>query len=139
MIRALASTGKLIAPAPGERAICPYCESIMVAKCGAVIDWHWAHFGPTCQEWESREGRGETHSKESLPPPGTCYLCDRWERGCTFVHDQAVDAWQAQWTRPTSDGLARVYEDAVPCPMFRAAPRRHPYGEVPASQRLVRP
>ena len=138
MIRARASTGYLVAPAPGQRATCPYCESVMIAKCGAVLDWHWAHLGTTCQEWEIRDGRGQTHGKQSLPPAGTCYLCDRWERGCTFVEDEFVEAWKEEWTRPTPDGLARVYDDAEPCPRFRPVHRRHPYGQVPASQALFR-
>jgi hypothetical protein len=136
MQRARTTDGELVAPAPGQRATCPYCDATMTAKCGAILSWHWAHIGQTCMEWELRYGRGETASKENLPPAGTCYTCDRWERGCTFVHDADVDAWQEQWTRPTPQGLVRVYEDAPPCPMYRMVKRRTPYGELPEPQRV---
>jgi hypothetical protein len=130
------TTGHLVAAAPGQRAVCPYCEGAMLAKCGSILEWHWAHIDQTCQEWEQRHGRGQTASKENLPPAGTCYTCERWERGCTFVHDQYVEEWKEQWTRPTSTGLVRVYDDAPSCPRYRMVRRRTPYGEVPLAQRI---
>ena len=133
------TTGHLVAAAPGQRAVCPYCEGAMLAKCGSILEWHWAHIDQTCQEWEMEALRmkaGVTGSKEFLPPAGTCYTCERWERGCTFVADYDVDEWRERWTRPTKSGLARVHPHAPPCPMHHAVRRRTPYGEVPKAQRL---
>ena len=28
---------------PGERSICPICDSPVIAKCGKILVWHWAH------------------------------------------------------------------------------------------------
>lgn len=130
-------SGDLVAPNPGQRAVCPHCEATMTAKCGAIMEWHWAHVGQTCLEWEMYANHsGTTASKEFLPPPNTCYTCERWQRGCIFVHDEAVDEWREIWTRPTKSGLARVFQNAPPCPMYHAVRRRTPYGEVPKEQRV---
>jgi competence CoiA-like predicted nuclease len=28
---------------PGARASCPFCARFMIAKCGEINVWHWAH------------------------------------------------------------------------------------------------
>lgn len=30
---------------PGGRAICPTCGGDLIAKCGRLVQWHWAHAG----------------------------------------------------------------------------------------------
>lgn len=69
------------------------------------------------------------------PARGTCLTCDRWQRGCTANTD-AADEWANDWSRPTASGLARVYDDAPPCPSHLEVRRRTPYGEVPMVQRI---
>lgn len=28
---------------PGQRGICPFCKEPVIAKCGTILVWHWAH------------------------------------------------------------------------------------------------
>lgn len=69
------------------------------------------------------------------PPRSTCLTCERWIRGCTATTIYASE-WRADWSRPTASGLARVYDDAPPCPSHLEVRRRTPYGEVPMVQRI---
>lgn len=44
--------GKRIEAAPGLTAECPQCSRPVVAKCGPIRVWHWAHLGKrTCDPW----------------------------------------------------------------------------------------
>lgn len=37
---------------PGQRAICPTCGCEVLAKCGRIVAWHWAHASSReCDEW----------------------------------------------------------------------------------------
>ena len=48
--------GERRSPAKGLRGLCQYCGASMVAKCGRVKMWHWAHM-PTssCDPWRGPE------------------------------------------------------------------------------------
>lgn len=50
-------TERKIKPEPGLTAVCSYCESQVIAKCGSINMWHWAHKSLSdCDAW----GEGET-------------------------------------------------------------------------------
>ncbi len=50
-------TQQKISPEPGLMAVCSYCESSVIAKCGSINRWHWAHKSLNdCDIW----GEGET-------------------------------------------------------------------------------
>jgi competence CoiA-like predicted nuclease len=52
MIYALDIDGGKRKATPGARAICPGCGSEVLAKCGMVNVWHWAHVaGRECDDW----------------------------------------------------------------------------------------
>jgi competence protein CoiA len=51
MLYALMS-GEKVRATPGARAECPGCRREMVAKCGEVVMWHWAHMASPCGDWE---------------------------------------------------------------------------------------
>lgn len=42
---------------PGAKAFCPQCGSAVRAKCGPLVEWHWAHVGLTgdCDLWAESE------------------------------------------------------------------------------------
>ena len=43
-------------PQPGLRGTCHFCGSAMIAKCGRVVAWHWAHKSrPRCDPWWESE------------------------------------------------------------------------------------
>lgn len=49
--------GERISPSPNDRAICPFCRSEVIAKCGEIVTWHWAHKSlETCDSWGEPEG-----------------------------------------------------------------------------------
>lgn len=57
MLLAEDPTGKRISPRPGGRGGCPFCKSEVIAKCGEIKTWHWAHKSLiTCDSWGEPEG-----------------------------------------------------------------------------------
>ncbi len=60
MIFAL-DNGNRIAATPGAKAICPSCGTNVLAKCGSIKTWHWAHERAECDAWQ--EGMTEWHLK----------------------------------------------------------------------------
>ena len=54
--------------ARGLRAICPLCRSVVVAKCGDIVEWHWAHqSGGDCDPWAENETAWHRWWKERAP------------------------------------------------------------------------
>jgi len=52
--------GLRVEPWPGDTAVCPVCRGPVLAKCGGVVTWHWAHeSGNDCDGWS--EGISEWH------------------------------------------------------------------------------
>jgi len=48
--------GKKVEATPKAKGICPNCESELIARCGQVRVWHWAHKGnPPCDPWWENE------------------------------------------------------------------------------------
>jgi hypothetical protein len=55
---------------PQGRALCPYCGKEMIAKCGSVIVWHWAHVARrSCDPWWENE-TGWHRAWKNLFPQG---------------------------------------------------------------------
>lgn len=53
---------------PGARGTCSNCQSEMVAKCGRVKIWHWAHKGLLpCDPWWERETEWHRAWKDHFP------------------------------------------------------------------------
>lgn len=46
--------GKRITATPKARAVCPSCGQVVVAKCGRIKVWHWAHVTNDCDPWSER-------------------------------------------------------------------------------------
>ena len=59
MIFANDAKGNRIVAAPGQMAVCPSCNGEVVAKCGKIKVWHWAHLSADCDPWS--EGMTEWH------------------------------------------------------------------------------
>lgn len=48
----LDASEKKIEATPGATATCPNCGETVIAKCGKIIVWHWAHQArPDCDQW----------------------------------------------------------------------------------------
>lgn len=53
---------------PKMKGVCPHCESEMIAKCGRVKVWHWAHRGnPPCDPWWESETEWHREWKSQFP------------------------------------------------------------------------
>jgi competence protein CoiA len=53
---------------PKLRGICTNCQSEMIAKCGRVKVWHWAHKGkPPCDPWWESETEWHRAWKDHFP------------------------------------------------------------------------
>ena len=56
---------------PGERSACPCCYGLLIAKCGSINIWHWAHESLTdCDHWS--EGISEWHLAWQLLVKESC-------------------------------------------------------------------
>jgi hypothetical protein len=44
---------------PGMKAQCPSCDDVVIAKCGEIKQWHWAHTRNDCDPWA--EGMTKWH------------------------------------------------------------------------------
>lgn len=51
--------GQRIEATPKGRATCPGCGQEVIAKCGEIVTWHWAHKISDCDAWA--EGETEWH------------------------------------------------------------------------------
>jgi hypothetical protein len=48
----------------GDRAVCPSCKEEVLAKCGEIKIWHWAHFACTACEFGRPETEWHLRNKE---------------------------------------------------------------------------
>jgi competence protein CoiA len=60
---------------PDARGICPQCENPVIARCGDVMVWHWAHV--------------------------SCFDCDSWSEGETPWHVGWKGRFPKQWREVT--------------------------------------
>src|SRR5262245_57705611 len=57
-----------ITATPNSRAQCPVCSGEVLAKCGEIYVWHWAHkAGADCDPWYEPESEWHLQWKESFP------------------------------------------------------------------------
>jgi competence protein CoiA len=55
-------------PQPNRSGECPSCGSQMIAKCGELKVWHWAHFGKrVCDPWWENETEWHRDWKGNFP------------------------------------------------------------------------
>lgn len=62
------SNEKRIKATPKDRAICPYCNQEVIAKCGSIKIWHWAHKSNiNCDSWYEHESKWHINWKNEFP------------------------------------------------------------------------
>lgn len=54
-------------PFPGAHGICPGCGGEVLAKCGQINLWHWAHKARDCDPWWEPEGEWHRQWKGMFP------------------------------------------------------------------------
>lgn len=52
---------------PGDRGYCPTCLNKVIAKCGDVMTWHWAHEQNDCDPWSEGETEWHLRRKSKFP------------------------------------------------------------------------
>ncbi len=82
--------GERMLPQPRSRGTCPTCKSDVVAKCGRLVTWHWAHaVGAECDPWS--EPIGPWHlSWQSLVTPDRVEVVMGPHRADVLAHDDVV-------------------------------------------------
>src|SRR5215216_984393 len=68
MLLAQAEDGARIEPKPGVRASCPQCGGEVLAKCGTLVTWHWAHRKVECDTWSEGESDWHLDWKRQVAP-----------------------------------------------------------------------
>ncbi len=59
---------KRIPPSPGATAICQICAERLIAKCGEIYTWHWAHkIDRDCDPWKEHETEWHRKWKNRFP------------------------------------------------------------------------
>lgn len=54
-------------PQRGARGRCPLCDSEVIAKCGEINAWHWAHLRLDCDPWSEGESAWHLGWKNLFP------------------------------------------------------------------------
>jgi hypothetical protein len=62
----LYASGKVVAK-PGLRGECPCCGGELIAKCGELVAWHWAHVSADCDAWSEPETDWHIKWKSCFP------------------------------------------------------------------------
>jgi hypothetical protein len=53
---------------PRLSGVCPFCGSVLIAKCGELRDWHWAHHRIcSCDRWWENESDWHRNWKGEFP------------------------------------------------------------------------
>lgn len=56
-----------VEPTPKIKGVCPGCGEEVIAKCGAINIWHWAHKNADCDPWYEPEGDWHRELKNKVP------------------------------------------------------------------------
>jgi len=68
MLYAQSEAGEKILPEKYGRAICSFCNGVVIAKCGEIVYHHWAHqSNKECDEWHEPESDWHLKWKSLFP------------------------------------------------------------------------
>lgn len=60
--------GKKVEATPKAKGVCSNCNSELIARCGRVKVWHWAHKGsPPCDPWSEAETKWHRNWQSCFP------------------------------------------------------------------------
>lgn len=80
--------GKRIEASTGLRATCPCCNGEVIAKCGDIYVWHWAHKHESeCANWHEPETEWHKNWKECFPLKNREVLVINKETGKRHIAD----------------------------------------------------
>jgi competence protein CoiA len=61
------TSGERIQAEPRMPAECPVCGARVIAKCGDIVSWHWAHTSADCDEWAEADSAWHRTWQEQFP------------------------------------------------------------------------
>lgn len=67
MLYANVNGGRIEASPDHRRGVCPTCDQQVIAKCGRIMPWHWAHRSADCDPWSEPETAWHKNWKELFP------------------------------------------------------------------------
>ena len=98
---ALNSTGQRIVAAKGLTAMCPCCRTRVVAKCGEIKIWHWAHESlKDCDAWSEGETRWHAGWKSKWPEVQREVVLTSAHRADVLTKDGHVIEFQSRMLSP---------------------------------------
>ena len=102
--------GERRAPEPGLQGVCPGCDQPVIAKCGEVRVWHWAHSpGHTCDPWKENESEWHRAWKDEFP--------EDWQE----IQHSAADGEKHVADVKTHDGWVLEFQRSPISPQQRRA------------------
>jgi hypothetical protein len=142
---ALNDSGERVTATPGTVGRCssPTCGARMIAKCGRIYIWHWAHDGSDCDPWHEPEtdwhrwwkSRAAPECSEVWLPPHSADI--RREDGYVIELQHSAISTEEIGERERFYGRVAWVFDAAP---FRERLLfRHDAGEINYAWRHARP
>jgi competence protein CoiA len=90
--------GKKVEPIPNTSARCPFCNNTVIAKCGEIKVWHWAHSkGEICDPWYETETIwhknwkltfGIANCEIKIKKDDTCHVADIYTKNNVVIELQ---------------------------------------------------
>lgn len=65
---ALLDSHRVLAEPRASGATCPHCLTPVIARCGTLRAWHWAHAEGTCDSWLAPDSEWTNEWKSHFPP-----------------------------------------------------------------------
>lgn len=59
--------GTRVRATPSTAGTCPGCGGDLLAKCGQIVSWHWAHQASDCDPWHEPESEWHLGWKRNFP------------------------------------------------------------------------
>lgn len=106
--------GKKVEATPKAKGICPNCGSQLIARCGIVKVWHWAHKGnPPCDRWWENETEWHRSWKSQFPVDWQ-EVAHRAESGEMHIADVQTDQewvleFQHSYIKPEERGARDAF------------------------------
>src|SRR5574337_990316 len=108
-----------IQPYRGGRAKCPRCLEPVIAKCGEIYNWHWAHKADrNCDPWQEHETQWHRNWKNRFPIElQEVVIVDDWgEKHFADVRTQAgvvIEFQNSSISKATIRTREEFYQDMI--------------------------
>lgn len=104
-------------PTPKSTGLCPVCQHEMIAKCGKIKVWHWAHSKKDhCDNWWEPETEWHRNWKTFFPEESTEVIIER--AGIKHIADifysgQVIELQNSPINSETIEAREKFYGDSM--------------------------